>query len=80
MNNIHGFEKKLKDAINAARELCYSQDTITKIKNALKKSERFFIALIIQNMLQDQQCTSEERQGRQNQQYRHYSNRNGQHQ
>ena len=39
MNNIHGFEKKVKDAVNAARELCYSQDTITRIENAKNEAE-----------------------------------------
>ena len=39
MNDIHGFEKKVKDAICAARELCYSQDTITKIENAKSEAE-----------------------------------------
>ena len=39
MNNIHGFEKKIKDAVNAARELCYSQDTITRIENAKSEAE-----------------------------------------
>jgi hypothetical protein len=39
MNNIHGFERKLKDAINAARELCYSKDTITRLENAKSESE-----------------------------------------
>ena len=39
MNNIHGFEKKVKDAVNAARELCYSQDIITRIENAKNEAE-----------------------------------------
>jgi hypothetical protein len=39
MNNIHGFERKLKDAINAARELCYSKDTITRLENAKSEAE-----------------------------------------
>jgi hypothetical protein len=39
MNNIYGFERKLKDAINAARELCYSQDTITRLENAKSEAE-----------------------------------------
>lgn len=39
MNNIHGFERKLKDAIYAAKDLGYSQDTITKIENAKSESE-----------------------------------------
>jgi hypothetical protein len=39
MNNIHGFERKLKDAINAARDLGYSKDTITKIENAKSEAE-----------------------------------------
>ena len=39
MNNIHGFEKKVKDAVNAARDLGYSKDTITKIENAKSESE-----------------------------------------
>lgn len=39
MNNIHGFERKLKDAVNAARELCYSQDTIIRLENAKSEAE-----------------------------------------
>lgn len=39
MNNIHGFERKVRDAICAARELCYSQDTITRIENAKSEAE-----------------------------------------
>ena len=39
MNNIHGFERKVRDAICAARELCYSQDTITRLENAKSEAE-----------------------------------------
>lgn len=39
MNNIHGFERKVRDAICAARDLGYSQDTITRIENAKSESE-----------------------------------------
>lgn len=39
MNNIHGFERKVRDAINAARDLGYSQDTIIRIENAKSEAE-----------------------------------------
>ena len=39
MNNIHGFERKVRDAICAARDLGYNKDTITKIENAKSESE-----------------------------------------
>lgn len=39
MNNIHGFERKVRDAICAAKELCYSQDTITRLENAKSEAE-----------------------------------------
>ena len=39
MNNIHGFERKVRDAICAARDLGYSKDTITKIENAKSEAE-----------------------------------------
>lgn len=39
MNNIHGFERKLRDAISAARGLGYSKETIKRLENAKTEAE-----------------------------------------